>query len=77
MNTTHSTETAAALVITQSRGLGRLAARMTVGTAPHVIHRELNKARALLPTVDAKAFVDGWTDEREALRYGGNNGHAL
>jgi hypothetical protein len=73
MNTTHSTSPALSIdqLHTLSRGLGRYAARTTIGTAPYVIQRALDKARALLPTVDAKAFMDGWADEREALRGAG------
>jgi hypothetical protein len=69
MNTTQTTSPAE--LNTLSRGLGRYAARTTIGTAPYVIQRALDKARALLPTVDAKAFMDGWSDEREALRGAG------
>lgn len=72
MSTTQTTSTLSpADLISTSRGLGRYAARTTIGTAPYVMQRALDKARVQLPTVDAKAFCDGWSDEREALRGAG------
>jgi hypothetical protein len=70
LNTTQTTLSPADLIST-SRGLGRYAARTTIGTSPYVIQRALDKARVQLPSVDSNAFVAGWNDEREALRYDG------
>ncbi len=69
MNTTQTTSSPSTLTET-SRGFGRLAARTTVGNGPRVIHTALNKARVKFAAVDSNAFVDGWTDERRALREG-------
>ncbi len=67
LNTTQTTPSTASET---SRGFGRLAARMTVGSGPRVIHTALTKVRAAHPgvTVDSNEFVSGWHDERRALR---------
>jgi hypothetical protein len=54
------------LTITTSRGLGRYAARITVGQGP-ALHSAMNKALALFPELDQESFVEGWADERNEM----------
>lgn len=63
-----TTQTASSFDSSLSRGIGRMYARTTVGSGADVIHTALKKARAKFGPVDAMAFVDGWHDERHAMR---------
>ena len=68
MNTTQPTLLAlAADLISTSRGLGRMAARSRVGKGPKVVTAALRAARAQYPTLDAFAFMDGFSDERHEM----------
>jgi hypothetical protein len=52
---------------TVSRGLGRLAARTTIGQKTD---RAMANALEAFPGLQAKAFLAGWKAERQALRTG-------
>lgn len=61
-----NTKNAKQLNVTTSRGLGRYAARITVGKGP-ALYTAMRKAQELYPDLDIAAFADAFGDERNEM----------